>query len=124
MVTRWTFFDPYTSETYTFAINPNEGGTPGLVKKIEYQTAAAPDGAMLVFEGRDDPKKIDFSGTILEQAQLDAFIVWFGKRNKIRLTDDLGRQFWVYLTSFNPTRGRKASHPWRHTYQASAAVIS
>lgn len=123
MVAKWNLFDPNTNETYVFEVNPNEGGTPGITKKIEYQAPTSPAGPLVMFEGRDDPRKLEFSGVILSQTQLADMLTWFNKRYKLRLTDDLGRQFWVYLTTFEPTRERRVSHPWKHNYKATAAVV-
>lgn len=122
-VVKWTFYDATTASTYTFAINPNEGGTPLRRKTISYQNTAAPDGKTLIFEGRDEPRKISFSGTLLEQAQLDAFETWFEKRHQVRVTDDLGREYWIYITSFEPKRARARSHPWKHTYTCEATIL-
>lgn len=123
MVQKWVFYDPIVPESYTFSVNPNEGGTPGRTKKIGQQATAAPDGKTLLFEGRDEVQTIDISGTILTQAQLDAFTAWSDKRHQVRVTDDLGRQYWVYITTFSATRNRRASHPWHHSYQMSMLIL-
>lgn len=124
MVVKWTFFDPTVPETYTFAINPNTGGTPNRTKRINFESPAASDGSMILFEGREEPRRVEISGVILNQAQLDTFQAWYDKRHQIRLTDDLGRQYWVYITSFSATRNRRAHHPWHHSYQMQLTVIS
>lgn len=120
---RWQLYDPTVPETYVFPVNPNEGGTPNRAKRIDTQVPAAPDGKVLLWEGRDEPQKIDIKGVILEQAQLDAFNLWFNKRHQVRLTDDLGRQYWVYMTTFNATRNRRVSHPWHHSYDMSFTIL-
>ena len=123
MVVKWTFFDPTVPETYTFAVNPNEGGTPERAKTVTFQATAAPDGKMLLFEGREEPRRISISGVILDQAQLNTFETWYGKRHQIRLTDDLGRQYWVYMTRFSATRNRRRSHPWHHSYNMELTIV-
>lgn len=123
MVVKWTLYDPTVPETYTFPYNPNEGGTPGVSKKITTEVTAAADGSAIIFEGRPDPQKISFSGSILDQQQLDDLMVWFQKERQLLLTDDLGRQYWVYLTSFSATRERWRSHPWKHKYSAEATIL-
>lgn len=120
---RWTLYDATVPETYEFPINPSEGGTPGISKRIETQVAAAPDGTTILFEGRDEPGRLNLSGTILDQAHLDALTAWSLKRHQVRITDDLGRQYWVYITRFNPTRNRRAHHPWHHSYQMELVVV-
>lgn len=123
MVVRWTFYDPTVPETYTFPINPNDGGTPGIAKNITTEVTAAPDGSAIIFEGRPSPQTVTFDGTILDQSHLENLITWFSKEHQVRLTDDLGRQYWVYLTSFTPKRVRAATRPWKHTYSAEATIL-
>lgn len=123
MVVRWTFFDPTVPETYTFPMNPTEGGTPDRTKSLQAQATAAPDGKLILFEGREEPRRIELSGTLLEQAQLDAFTTWYEKRHQIRVTDDLGRQYWVYITGFSATRNRRVHHPWHHSYKMQLTIL-
>lgn len=122
-VVRWRFYDPLVPETYIFDINPNEGGTPAFKKNVAYQNTAAPNGRTLMFEGRDEYQTFSFSGTILIEAHYNAFLYWWQKRHQIHVTDDLGRQFWIYITTFDPKRVRAAHHPWKHTYTCEATVV-
>ena len=119
---RWTFTDTATSDTYTFEVNPNTGGSPTYPKQFNYQATAAPDGKTLIFEGRDQPQKIEFSGTLTEQSQYDAFATWWKKRSQIELVDDLGRTFTIIIENFTPTRKRNAIKPWMHDYKVSATL--
>lgn len=123
MVQRWTFHDPQTDDTYTFVVNPNEGGTPAYQKKIGYQATTAPDGALIAFEGRDEAQTGEFSGTILYRLQYDALIDWFGRRHIVEMTDDLGRIFSIYIQAFEAKRVRSASHKWKHTYSVKYLVL-
>lgn len=120
---KWKFTDPVDMSEYTFDINPNQGGSPTWKKSIEYQKTAAPDGKVLMFEGQDDPQELTFSGVILEQAQYDAMILWFTKRHAILMTDDLGREFPIYITGFNPTRERAVHYPWKHSYEVNYTIL-
>lgn len=122
-VTRWTFEDLVLDEEYQFEINPNDDGSPVLAKHVNYQNTCAPDGKTLVFEGRDEPQTGAFSGTILSEDHYDAMVTWFKKRHQIRVTDDLGRQMWIYITKFTPKRVRSAVHPWKHTYSVDYVVL-
>lgn len=124
MVVKWTFYDGVTLDEYTFDINPNDGGTPNYNKTITYENTAGPGGVTLMFEGRDEPPKLRFSGTILEQDQFDTFKTWFDKRHQIRVTDDLSRQYWIYITKFEARRRRAYSHPWKHDYEIEATILS
>lgn len=121
---RWTFYDPTNSTTYTFPINPSEGGSPIHKKTMTYQNTLSPGGRVLIFEGQTEAQEVEFSGTILDQAQYDAMVLWFNKRHQIRLTDDLGRQFNIYITEFTPKRERAYHHPWKHSYSVKYVVMS
>lgn len=123
VVVKWRFFDPIVSEGYVFEINPNDGGSPSRKKSVTYQNTAAPGGRTLVFEGRDETQAMSFSGVLLSREQLAALERWFDKRHQILVTDDLERQFWIYITAFTPKRERAVSHPWKHTYQVEAVIV-
>jgi len=124
MVVRWLFEDTATAESYTFEVNPRAGGSPSYKKTISYQNTSAPDGKTLVFEGLDAAQEIEWEGVILQETQYDAFLTWYQKRRQIRLTDDLGRQMWIYIKSFEPKRRRGQSHPWLHDYTITAVILS
>ena len=123
MVVKWEFYDPIVLETYTFHINPNSGGSPAYRKNIAYQNTSAPDGKVLIFEGKDHPGEMEFSGVILEEAQLTAFQTWWQKRRQVRLTDDLGREYWIYITELETTRRWSLHYPWRHDYSVKATIL-
>jgi hypothetical protein len=123
MVTRWTIYDPTNATTTAFEVNPSEGGTPARKKTITYQNTSAPNGKVIVFEGRDEPQAIKFSGTILYESQYTQFLNWFNTRHQVLLTDDLNRQYWIYITSFDATRQRAVQHPWKHSYNIEATIV-
>jgi hypothetical protein len=122
-VVRWTFYDPTTLVTYTVPINPNDGGSPSYQKSIARQMTTAPDGKTLLFEGADQVQTLEFSGVLIEQAHYDAFVTWFNKRHQVKVTDDLQRTFWIYITGFAPKRQRAAKAPWKHQYSVSALIL-
>lgn len=120
---RWEFYDTYTTDTAVFEINPNDDGTPDRKKNLVTQVATAPDGVVILTEGRDGVKEGTFSGTLLTQSQYDMFVTWFNKRYPIRLTDDLSRQFIIYIKDFNAKRVRAFHYPYKHTYTVNYVVI-
>lgn len=122
-VVRWEFFDGSISETYTWEINPREGGSPQYEKNIIYENTSAPSGKTLIFEGQDRPAELEWSGVILSQAHYDTLLTWFEKRRQIRLTDDLGRVMWIYITAFLPTRKRAVGRPYKHEYTMRATIL-
>lgn len=115
-VVRWTFMDPTDSSTYEFDLNPSEGGSPTYQKTVTYSNTAGQGGRVLMFEGRDAVKQFTVSGTILREAHYNAMITWFSKRHSLILTDDLGRDFPIYITGFTATRKRSALYPYKHSY--------
>lgn len=122
-VVRWIFFDLVNDDEYTFEINPDAGGTPGYVKHVTSTSTTAPNGKTLLFEGSREAQVLDWSGTILYETQFNAFVEWWTKEHQIRLTDDLGRVFYIIITDFVPKRIRNAQRPWKHSYTAKATII-
>lgn len=123
-VVRWIFYDPSVPETWTMDINPREGGSPSFAKTINYENTAAPDGKTLIFEGRDEVQRLEWQGVILTQAHYDTLEDWWDKRRQVRVTDDLSRQFWVYITHFEPRRRRAYGRPYKHDYTMRATILS
>lgn len=124
MVVRWQFFDPVGSVTYTHEINPVAGGSPQYKKTETIVKTTAPDGRALIFEGQDEVQRLEWSGTILTQAHYDKYVEWWQKRRQIKVTDDLGREFWVYLNSFSPKRVKAVTRPYKHEYDVTATIVN
>lgn len=124
-VNKWIFTDISlaTPETYTFEINPLEGSAPSYRKNIETSATTAPDGATLLFEGNDQPRKFDLSGSLVSQEQHDALVEWFQKRVVIQVTDDLLRDFNIYIESLDLSRRRATNHPWSHSWKMTAFLV-
>ena len=120
---RWHFFDPVLATDYELHINPRDLDGPSYDKTITYQNTTAPGGKTLVFEGQDATQTIGGSGAILLQAHYEVWVLWFQKRRQIRLTDDLGRVMWIYVTAFKPTRKRSREYPWRHEFTFQATIL-
>lgn len=111
-----------TPEEYLWEVNPNAFSMP-LRKNIGYSNAAAPDGRVVAYEGRDEVRNITFSGVILTQAQYEEMEHWFNKRTQLELEDDLGRTMYVYITSFSFERQRSTQYPWKHTYNGEMIIL-
>jgi hypothetical protein len=120
---RWTIYDAVTFTTVTLELNPSAGGSPGLAKNITTKTTSAVDGHSLLFEGRDTPPVGSVTGSILTQSAYNTFVNLYSLRRQQLLTDDLGRQFWIYITKFTPVRAPSSSHPWRHTYTLEFCIL-
>lgn len=122
MTIRWTFDDPASGDSYQFEANPSAGGTPGKKKNITISPTTAWNGANVLFEGRREPREIAFSGVLLNQSMLDAMIDWWSKQHQVKLTDDLGRSYWVWISEFNPQRGRSVN-PLRHKFECKTTIL-
>lgn len=115
----WNFYDH--TDSYDFYVNPLEASMPTLNKKVTYQATAA--GKQVSYEGRPQVGSLSFSGVILEEAQYLIFREWWLKRKQVRITDDLGQKYWVYLKSFNPTRRKNNTYDWLMDYTAEGIVL-
>lgn len=118
----WVFEDLVDNTVEFMALNPNEGASPTFLKTLnKVQTTT---GRTLIQEGQDQPQAFRFSGAILTEAHYMFLLRAWEKRHLVRLTDDLGRTFTIYMETFEPSRIRSATYPWRHTYQASAMIVT
>lgn len=120
-VVRWVFEDPETLDEYTFEVNPSEGGSPNFEKKVtEIPTVV---GDPLIFEGARPLQKMQFQGVILTEEHYNAMVEWFNKAYPLIVTDDLGRSFRIYITTFSPTRQRAVHYPWKHSYTVNYILL-
>lgn len=120
---RWTLHDPLLAETWTFAVNPSEGGEPTRKKTVTSQSTTAPDGRTILTEGLSPPLEISWKGVILTLAERDIFISWFNKQYQVLLTNDIGEQYWIYIDQFNPTRKRVITREAKYEYDIHAFVL-
>lgn len=123
-VVRWTLWDPVLNTTLTFPINPAEGFLPEREKEFTMEHTAAPNGKFIAFEGPETSISFNFSGVFLEESSYNFMTTWFNKKYQLRLTDDLGKQYWVYLKKFSPKRRKSSNYQWSFEYEAEAVVIN
>lgn len=124
MVNRWTFYDPTDDSSYQFEINPNQGGTPTLTRNIKYQSSSGVNGSPILFQGRDSLSQVQVSGVIRERSHLEAMQEWYSKQRVVQITDDLLREFSVFITGFSANRKRSAAYPWKHDYTLNYVILS
>lgn len=120
-VVRWTFEDLATGDSYEWEVNPNSGGSPQYRKTITYQHTLG--GRTLIFEGADEPLTGQISGTLLSQTQHETLVDWWDKRHLIRLTDDLGRTYMIYIVSYEPERQRSVQYGYKHSYTMTYTIV-
>jgi hypothetical protein len=122
---RWKFTDVRTgSSTYSFEVNPNDGGSPAITKTVATNNPIGPGRHAVFSEGRIQVGPQEFSGVILNQTQFETMELWALKRTLLQVEDDLGRKFQGSLSSWSPHRVRKPFNPWYHTYSATLTVTA
>lgn len=126
MTVRWQFVDVFekgpSPYSYTWEINPNDGGSPNITKNFTQNVNVGPNHVGIIMEGQFSGPTLSFSGVILTQSHYEALETWFDRRVTLDLFDDLGRQFRGVFSSFAPKRTRRAYNPWYHTYDAQFLV--
>lgn len=122
---RWTLYDPIEDVTVVLPLNPSEAQIPARKKVFTNTPTTAPagEGRTLIFQGPDEVGEHRWEGIILEQSHLELLDEWAAKNHQIRLTDDLGRQFWFVIKTFEATRVKRNSHPWAHTYVLTGIAL-
>jgi hypothetical protein len=121
---RWVIFDPVTSQELVMFLNPSEMKLPAYEKNITVEETTAPNGRLILAEGVDQVKRMSWSGVTLELDQLDFLQSLYEKRYQVRLTDDFGRQWWVYPIKLEPSRSRAGRNfPERHQYSMEWIVL-
>ena len=129
----WVFTDPVTLEAYSLPVNPLvDDGSHGIQKNVKAENPASTYmsssnvlmvDAMVMLDSPTERETFAYSGTLYSKEEYDAFIYWLGKDYPWELTDDLGRTFLIYLTSFEPKRERSAKFRWKHSYKISGIVL-
>ena len=110
------------ADVYVMEINPNDGGSLVVTKNINIVQNTGPNRVNILQEGQSQAPLLDFSGVILTQAQFEAMEQWYDRRTLIKLTDDLGREYYGVFSKWAPKRTRRASNFWYHTYDAEFTV--
>lgn len=128
----WSLYDPVTTEEYNWPVNPHtDNGSHAVSKGTKYevyaglrQSSTSDDriDAIIAF-GQDDPSKLSYSGFVYNQTQLTALEGWANKNYAVTLTDDIGREFSVYIESFRLERVRSNKHPFKHSYTLDAFIL-
>lgn len=129
----WNFTDPITGESYYLPVNPLEdGGSHGIQKSVKYESPTSTYmssanqlmvNATVIQDAPAEMEGFSYSGTLYTKEEYDAFIYWSNKDHPWELTDDLGRTFLIYVTSFEPSRARSTRFRWKHTYNFTGIVI-
>ena len=124
MAVAWTLDDFSTGSqvTYTFAINPNEFRAPGYDGNLTTQVTTAPNGQVILFQGRKNPGTGSMSGTVRTSTDFDNINTWMSKGYPLTLTDDLGVARDILITRLEWTRASK--HMFKYDWSADFVVIN
>jgi hypothetical protein len=117
ILTRWVFEDVYTLETWTFLHNPFEMQTPTASRRTQ------PFQRGLGYRGGAIPFPWSFKGRVYTKEEFDILLDW-STRQRIRITDHLGRIHLVTPQGLDPTpRRTRANSHWRYLYTFNALYL-
>ena len=121
---RWKLIDPSTSlpwDEYEFPINPLEFAPPRRSARIAQETSLAPDGGLVLFQGRDNAKTGSFSGIINSRSMYNQLRTWLNKWYPLKLQTDNDYLYNILVTGYEIDRVRRANN--QHRYDYSVEVI-
>jgi phage-related protein len=107
------FTDPTTAETYVWPVNHSEeSDSTGKSRSISYGGNTGQTG-LVAQQGDTQPLEFHLHGSILEEAQYEAFIDWYNRceDRTIFWTDPAGDQYEVQITDYKPVRKRTIKNP-------------
>lgn len=118
---RWDIFDPDTNTTVTFPINPSSGGIPPVRNSFTKHKTTA--GVGIVFQGNGELDSMEWEGALLSEDHVDFWYDLAENTRPVRLTDDLGKQVWILIETFEPKREWKASNQFFVKFTATAVIV-
>lgn len=104
-------------------INPNEFDPPNRQANIKEEISSAPNGGLIIFQGRDAARKGSMSGLVNTDQQFDELDTWASKWYPLVLTDDLSNTWTIIITSITWKRLRRATRPHRYDYTIDFMVV-
>lgn len=121
---RWTLWDPNINQTFTFHLNPSEGGDFGIDKNFGWTETLAPDGDPIFYQGQNNPQETSVKGVFLSLEQRNNMMAWAGKNTQLKLTNDLGEEMWIYIRKLTPRRKHVVSRPYKADYDMTYVICS
>ena len=119
--TAWTFSDTPDIE---LEINPStDNGSLDVTKNIVYSNTGAPGGKTIIYERGQNQPRVNFSGYVYTETQLNTLTAEVNKTTSI-MTDDRGIVYNIKWTNFTTSRVRSSKYPWRHNYELQGIVTS
>lgn len=121
LTTRWTFAQG--AEVWTFPFNPDTASSPRPSKQLRHGVSASDTRARTLVT-TPKPTEWTFSGPIRSQSHHEGLELWAEKSGIVTVSDHLGNQFEVLITSYAPEdRQPTQKTPWRMKYTMKALVL-
>ena len=122
---KWKITDYSTGSAvaWTFPVNPNTFNAPGRSSTLKQETATAPTGGTILFQGRDSTREISFGGVVNSETFHDELRAELDKYNALEITDDQGSTFNVVVKTYSMTRVKRALNQWRYDYEVKAIIV-
>lgn len=115
---QWKLTDNSTGTpvVFSFPLNPKSFDPPGYAANITQEQTTSPAGNTVLMLGRMQPANGTFSGIIHTASFFSDAQTWFTKWYPMVLTDDQGNTWNIVITSYQPTRLKRAINRWRYDY--------
>lgn len=122
---KWKITDYSTGSAveWTFPVNPNVMKPPNRKATFKQETATAPTGGTILFQGRDSTRDISFGGVVNTQTFYNELRAQLDKYNALEITDDQGSTFNIVVKNYTMTRVRRALNQWRYDYEVKAIIV-
>lgn len=123
---KWKITDSSTGTPvdWVFPVNPNEFKPPGRKATVKAESAIAPTGNVILFQGRDEVTKLSFSGLVNSETFHDELKEQLDKWHTLTLTDDQGSTWDIIIMTYSMKRVRRALNQWRYDYEVTATVVN
>lgn len=122
---QWSLTDYSTGAAveWSFPVNPNKFQHPQRLANVRQITSSSPQGGTIVFQGRDNPRKLSFSGLVNSETFYNELSAELYKYYPLELTDDQGSSWTILVENVTFERIRRALNQWRYDYSVTAIVL-
>lgn len=119
---RWSIQDLATGETFRFQHNPKAMSSVAQPHRTTSLRASPIDGKIRAMRQPDSPFPWQFTGKVRTAVEYERLVDWCDRRNRLRITDHLGRTHEVLMQAFEATPVEKSGNgnPWLFTYTVKA----
>jgi hypothetical protein len=117
-VTRWSINDPVAGDSFRFARNPSAMSSVSQPHRTTSHRASPVDGKIRAMRAPDQPFLWQFTGKVRTDLEYKHLLEWSERRNRVRITDHLGRVHEVLIQGFEATPVERSGNGngWLFTY--------